>query len=262
MADIYWKEAAATTAYATATNWVGDTAPVANDSIFLQGTTGIVGSDQSATELDDIVVLPTYSGAVGTADTYLQLDQGALNKMVFAGTGTSYIDLGTAGSALVQVDATGNPTAGQAGLYLKNNTNPITLIEVNSGTVRLVNCLATTLVVKAGATVYIDSASTITTVDNNGTVLSDSAALTTVNQFAGTATINGSDAYAGNLYGGTLVSNSTGTATVTTYGGILDLSKSGISRAVTLTYNGGTVQGINNVTLTDTINAPANITEA
>ena len=262
MADIYWKIAAATSTYATATNWVGDTAPVANDSILLQGTTAIDGSDQSAVELDDITVLPTYSGGIATADTYLQLDQGAANKMLFAGTGASYIDLGTSGSALVQVDATGTPTSGQSGLYLKNATNPITLVSVKSGTVRLVNCNVTTLQVSAGATVYIDAASTVVTVNCNGTLTSDSAALTTVNVLNGTATINGSDAYAGNVYGGSLISNTSGTATVVTYGGTLDLSKSGVSRSVTLTYNGGTVEGIQNVTLTDTINAPATLSPA
>lgn len=262
MPDKYWKTDAATTAYATATNWVGDVAPIANDNILLQGSTAIVGSDQSGTELDDITVLPTYSGAIGTADTYLELDQGTANKMVFAGTGVSYIDLGTSGSALVQVDATGQVTAGQSALYLKNDTNAITLIDVQSGTVRLVACTATTLRVAAGATVYIDAASTITTINSNGTVVSDSAALTTVNVLKGTTTINGTDAYAGNVYGGTLVSNTTGAATITTYGGTLDLSKSGTTRAVTLTYNGGTVSGIQNVTLTDTINAPATLQPA
>ena len=262
MADKYWKTDAASSTYATATNWVGDVAPAANDSIFLQGSTAIDGSDQSATELDDITVLPTYSGGIGTADTYLQLDQGTTNKLVFAGTGTSYIDLGTAASALVQVDATGTVTSGQSGLYLKNNTGAITLVDVQSGTVRLVDCVVTTLRVAAGATVYIDAASTITTVNANGTVISDSAALTTVNVLAGTTTINGSDAYTGNVRGGTLVSNTTGTATVTTYGGTLDLSRSGTSRSVTLTYNGGTVQGIQNVALTDTINAPATLSPA
>lgn len=262
MADKYWKTDAATTAYATATNWVGDVAPVASDNIFLQGSTAITGSDQSATELDDITVLPTYSGTIGAADTYLQLDQATTNNLRFAGTGTSYIDLGTSGSALVQVDKTGTVTAGQAGLYLKNNTNAITLLDVQGGVVRLVNCLVTTLRVAAGATVYIDAASTVGTINANGTVESDSAALTTVNVLNGTTTINGSDAYTGNVYGGTLVSNTTGVATVTTYGGTLDLSKSGTSRSVTLTYNGGTVSGIQNVTLTDTINAPATLSPA
>lgn len=262
MADIYWKEDAATTAYATGTNWVGDTAPAADDNIFLQGSTSIVGSDQSGTELDNITVLPTYSGTLGTADTYLQLDQAAANNLRFAGTGASYIDLGTAASALVQVDTTGTVTSGQSGLYLKNNTGAITLMDVQGGTVRLVACLVTTLRVAAGATVYIDAGSTVTTVNNNGTLISDSAALATVNQLNGTATINGSDAYAANVYGGTLVSNTTGTATVTTYGGTLDLSKSGTARSVTLTYNGGTVAGIQNVTLTDTINAPATLSPA
>lgn len=262
MADKYWKTDAATSAYATGTNWVGDSAPVANDNIFLQGSTGIDGSDQSATELDDITVLPTYSGAIGTADTYLQLDQAAANSLRFAGTGTSYIDLGTSGSALVQVDRTGVVTTGLSGLHLKNNTNAITLMDVQGGTVRLVACNITTLRVAAGATVYIDAGSTVGTINSNGTVNSDSAALTTVNVLNGTTTVNGSDAYTGNVYGGTLVSNTTGAATVTTYGGTLDLSKSGTSRSVTLTYNGGTVSGIQNVTLTDTINAPATLSPA
>lgn len=262
MADKYTVTTLATSAYTNTANWVGASAPSANDSIFAQfnASVALAGSDQSGTELDDINVLPTCSGDAGSADTYLQLDQGAANKTIYAGSGTWYLDLGTSGSALVRVDRARAATNGQAGLYFKNNTNPITKFEVNGGTVRLVAANITTLVVRTGATVYIDVESTVGTIKcDGGTVIDYGCALTTWDHLSGTGTKYGSDAYAANVYGGVLYNDGTGTATAVVYDGLFDSERDNQAKSVTLTLNGGTARIGPNVTLTDTFNAGVTI---
>lgn len=257
MADKYTVTSLDSGVYTNTANWVGGSAPVANDNIFMQfdGTTALAGSDQSATELDDIWVLPTCTGNIGTADTYLQLDQGTANKLIYAGRGTAYIDLGTAGSTLVEVNQTGNASNGRSGLYLKNNTNAITSMVVNDGNVRLVSCNVTTLTVRSGATVILDAASTVATVNNDGgTVIDYGAAITTINNRLGTTTKDGSDAYAVNVYGGVVYNDGTGTATAVVYGGTFDSARDTRSKSVTLTLNSGTAVIGPTVTLTDTLN--------
>lgn len=262
MADLYTVTSLDSGVYTNTANWVGGAAPTANDSIFAQfdATQALAGSDQSATELDDINVLPTCSGNAGTADTYLQLDQGAANKTIFAGSGTWYLDLGTSGSALVRVDRTRAASNGQAGLYFKNDTNAITKFEVNSGVVRLVNANITTLVVRSGATVYIDVETTIGTIKcDGGTVIDYGCTLTTWDHLNGTGTQYGADAFAINVYGGTFYNDGTGTATAVVYDGLFDSERDNQSKSVTLTMNGGTARIGPNVTLTDTLNTAVTI---
>lgn len=265
MADKYTVTALDSNVYTNTANWVGGVAPIANDDVFFQftSTSGLAGSDQSATELDDIEVLSSCTGPAGSADTYLQLDQGTANNVVFAGLGVWYLDMGTAGSASVRVDQTANVSDGNAGLYFKNNTNAITTFEVNGGTVRLVNANVTTLVVREGATAYIDTACTVgTVVCDGGTVVDYGCGLTTWDHISGTGTKHGSDAYTVNVYGGTLYNNGTGDCTANVYGGMFDSASDGRSKNVTLTYYGGTALLGNNVSLTDTFNAAVQITQA
>lgn len=263
MADLYSVVSLDSGVYTNTANWTGGAAPTANDSVFFQfdSTTAITGSDQSGTELDNIEVLPTCTGNAGTVDTYLQLDQGTSNNVVFAGSGTWYLDMGTAGSASVRVDRTRSASNGQAGLYFKNETNPITNFDVVSGVVRLVNANITTLVVRSGGTVYIDSASTVgTVVVDGGTCVDYGAAVTTWNQTAGTGTKYGSDAFAVNVYGGVFYNDGTGTATAVVYGGVFDSERDNRSKSVTVTINGGTAKLGPNVTPTETYNTGVTIT--
>jgi hypothetical protein len=249
--------------YTNTANWVGGVAPVANDDVLFQfgSAQSLTGSDQSGTELDDITILPTCSGDAGSADTYLQLDQGAANSVVYAGGGTWYLDMGTAGSTEVRVDRTRTASQGNAGLYFKNDTNPITTFDVVSGVVRLVNANITTLVVRADATVIIDAACTVGTIQIEGGTLEDlGAAVTTINQSGGVVTQKGADAYTLNQYGGTFYNDGTGTATVNLYGGIFDSERDGRAKSVTLTQTGGTAKLSANVTLTDTFNTAVTIT--
>lgn len=263
MADKYTLSALANAAYTNTGNWIGSVAPVANDNVYFQfdATLDMDGSDQSATELDDIYVTRDCTGDAGTPAAYLQLDQGTANKVVYAGTGTWYLDMGTAGSASVRVDATKTPATGKAGLYFKNATNAITLFEVNGGTVRLANANITTLVVRNNANVIIDPASTIVTIDCDGGNITDyGAAVTTWNHNSGTGTKYGADAYAVNLYGGTFYNDGTGTATAVVYEGLFNSDRDSRSKSVTLTQNGGQVTIGPNVTLTGTFNTGIVIT--
>ena len=263
MADKYSITTLADGDHTNTANYVGGAAPTANDNIFYQYSASqpLAGSDQSGIELDNIEVLPTCFGGAGSADTYLQLDQGAANGVIFAGSGVWYLDMGNAGSASVRVDRTANASNGNAGLYFKNNTNAITLFDVAGGVVRLVEANITTLVVRNGATVYVDAASTVGAIQNDGgTVIDYGAAVTAWIQNSGTTTKYGADAATLTTYGGTFYNDSTGTLTATMYSGILDCARDARAKNLTLTHNGGTAIVGANVTLTDTLNTTVTIT--
>lgn len=263
MADKYTVTTLDSAVYTNTANWIGGAAPAAADNIFAQydATLGFAGSDQSATELGDINVLPTCTGTAGSADTYLELDQATSAKTIFAGRGVWYLDLGTSGSSLVRVDQTATASNGRSGLYFKNNTNAITLFDVVSGNVRLAAANITSLVVRSGATVILDTASTVGTIYNEGgTIIDNGAAVTTWEHRLGTSTIGGSDAAALNLYGGTVNHDGTGTMTTTLYGGVLNSARDNRSKSLTLTHNGGNAIIGPNVTLTLTLNSVATLT--
>lgn len=263
MADKFTVTSLDSAVYTNTANWIGGSAPTANDNVYFQfdSTQDMAGSDQSATELDDIHFTRECTGDIGTPAAYLQLDQGTSNKTIYASLGTSYIDLGTAGSTLVRVDATKTPTTGRAGLYFKNDTNAITLFEVNSGTVRLVNATITTLVVREGATVYIDTDSTIATIDSEGgTVIDYGCSLTTWNHNDGEGTRYGTDAYAINQHGGTFYNDGTGTATLVMYDGLFNSDRDSRSKSLTYTIRGGQIAIGPNVTQSGTIDTGVLIT--
>lgn len=268
MADIYTKTSLSDSTYTTTGNWVGGSAPSADDNVFFQHGGTLDGSDQSGTELDNITILPTCTGTIGTADTYLQLDQGTTNTLHFAGSGVAYIDLGTAGCSLVRVDRTSNASNGKAGLYLRNVTNAITLLDVRGGVVKLDGGTAsdvTTANVASGATLIIDDGATVGTVNNSGGTVIIEGAVTTLYNVSGSTTYNGSDAATlVSIAGGSVTSNTTGTITTATVeGGTLDLTGSRSSRTITtLNLNGGSVRGLDTGHITVTtlnVNVPATL---
>ena len=231
--------------------------PVANDNVFYQFTNTVVmgGGDQSAIELDDVQVLTACTGNAGTADNYLKLDQGVANKVIFAGSGTWYLDMATSGSAEVRIDRGLKPGGGLAGVYFKNETNPIVKFIVGRATVRLVDANITTLVVGPESVVYIDSGCTVGTVEcNGGEVIDRGASITTWNHNSGTGTKTGTDAFVLGLRGGTFYNDGTGTATVTQFGGVFDSARDARAKNVTLTLNVGTATIGAAVVLTDTLN--------
>lgn len=263
MADKYTEITLDSAVYTNTANWIGGAAPTANDNVFFQynASQSLDGSDQSATELDDISILASCTGNAGSADAYLQLDQGTANKTIFNGRGVWYLDLGTSGSAEVRVDQTAAATSGNSALYLKNDTNAITLCSINSGNVRLVNVNYTTLIVRQGATVFIDSDSTIATIHNEGgTIVDYGASVTTWNQKLGTTTKKGADACTVNMYGGLFNNDGTGDITANMYGGTLDSSRDDRAKNVTATINGGELVVGSSVTLTETLNTITRIT--
>jgi hypothetical protein len=263
MANKFTLKTLTNAAYTTSGNWEGGSAPTAGDDVFFRfdTTLALAGSDQSATELGDIEVMTSCVGNAGSENAYLQLDQATSAKTVYAGLGVWYLDLGTSGCSEVRVDQTGTSRSGGSALYLRNNTNAITLVTVNSGSVRLTGANITTLVVRAGATVVIEEGSTITTIFNDGgTIVDYGAAVTTWNQRLGTTTRYGTDAASVNMYGGVFYNDSTGTLTAVCYGGILDAARDNRAKSVTLTINGGTAIVGPNVTLTKTFNAATTLT--
>lgn len=89
--------------------------PVATDNVRIPAGSGaITGVDQSSVAIGDFIVEEGYTGTIGSATAPLRIDP---DKFEFAGTGISYIDIGTA-AIDVEVKNAGTGQSGTAGLYL------------------------------------------------------------------------------------------------------------------------------------------------
>lgn len=208
--------------------------PNANDNVYIRGAVSIVGSDQSGTELDDFIVLPGFTGTLGTADSYLKIDMADADRFEFTATGTCYIDLGDAAVSPI-VNRTASAANGQAGLYLKGSA--LNDLFVRGGTAKLVGASVDDAYVYSGGSLIGDT-DTDCTADihnNGGTITWDGTGVDFFNQ-SGTATINGSDAWAVvECNAGTVTCNTSGTVTAAnaTNSGTIDLTKSSLTRTVT-----------------------------
>ena len=239
--------------------------PNANDNVFIGQSVTAAGAatsynissglDQSNIELDDFIVLPEYTGTIGSATQPLAIDMADADTFKFAGRGTAYIDVGSWGGDPI-IQQTKAATSGQSGLYLTGSA--IDVLSIESGSVQLNGATVTTAQIRSRASLTVRYDSTTTTIENSGTTLFNGTA-TTINCYEGVVTITGSDATAVNVYGGTVYNDGTGTATVTLYGGTFDSDRDGRSKSVTLTLNGGIAEIGPNVTLTDTLNVKARI---
>lgn len=234
--------------YGTAANWSPTNVPVAADNVVIPagGSSITSGLNQSAVAIGSFTVEEGFSGTIGSATGYLQIDP---DSFTFEGTGLSFIDIGSA-AIDPEIVKTASASTGYFGLYLKGSA--IDVLNVLSGSV--------------GVAVQLGETSAVTTVRCIG-----SSALVTlgvgvtdgivVDQFGGTvesytnvttATLNGGNLYlygdatntTTNLKGGALIHNSSGTVTtINAYSGTADWQKSGIARTVTTinVYKGGTV---------------------
>jgi len=226
-------------------NWAQAAIPVANDLVLITGTSNITyGLNQSSVEVDGFYVMPGYSGTIGTASAYLQIDVDNATRFEFSGTGTSYIDVGGAAISPI-IKKTKTATGGQAGLYLKGSA--LVTIDQQSGVVRYDSTTFTTLYVGSASscTAYVASTCTVTTVQNMGGTIVLECAATTVNNQSGTLTTEGSGAITTlNCDAGTVYSNSSGTVTtVNADGGTVDFSKNRVARTVTtMNFRGATVK--------------------
>lgn len=241
--------------------------PAAGDDVRIPASTAQAissGLKQQSIAIEDFIVEDGYSGAIGTSDEYLRVDP---NRFEFAGSGVSYIDIGSAAIACT-VKKTASAQAGKRGLYLKGSA--ISVLAADGGhtgvAARPGETATVTTARSAGqsTSLWLGEGCSLTTLNViNGTV-SLRCAATTVNQYAGTLnTEEAGTIGTANIKGGTFNSNSVGTITALNHsGGTVDFTQSGRARTVT-TYSptvsdGGTVlkADTNTVTFT-TYNKPS-----
>lgn len=229
--------------YNATSNWLEGAVPVANDVVYLTGSTSILyGLNQSAVEVDGFYVTASFTGDIGRAGAYLQIDVEDALRFEYSGTGTAYIDVGTAAISPV-VKKTRTASGGLAGLYLKGSA--LVTIDHQSGVVSLDTATVTTYLAAKGTVVYVTPGCTLTTLHNSGGVVTLEVAITTANNQSGTLTTSGSGAVGTlNLDGGTAILNSSGTVTTCNAdGGVLDLTGSRIARTITtLNFRGAKVR--------------------
>lgn len=224
--------------------------PVATDHVRIPAGAGaITGVDQSSVAIGDFIVEEGYAGAIGSKTAPLRIDP---DKFEFAGTGTSYIDIGSANISPDVRDA-GAGSTGIAGLNLTGSN--IATLTVFKGTVGLAllhgqtSTAATVRVNGQAATVYLGKSASVTTSYMSQGKLYQSCSTTTTNVFGGTFYTE----EAGTI--GTLnadgsakcVLNSTGTITALnmqeSFTGSVDLLQSAEARTITtLNHKNGTLK--------------------
>lgn len=236
MSNIYWKGTDG--AYGTNANWSGGAIPTTGDNVRLIAEydgdiTG--GLNQSAVAIGDFVVEDGYEGDIGTIAGYLRIDP---DRFEYAGTGTAFIDIGSAAIPAV-INKTGTGNNGERALYLKGSG--ITTLSVQSGYVALAGVHGDTATASSVRTVgqqadlWCGSGCTLTSAICQGGVMRIRANITTVNVYSGVCYLEeAATATTVNLYGGRFVHNSTGTiTTVNGYGGTVDWMQSASARTVT-----------------------------
>lgn len=223
----------------TAANWSGGTKPVASDTVrvpyrsTMYAITG--GLSSLATGLTAFIVEPGFNKAIGTEDTPLDVDT---SRFEFAGSVTSYIDLGTSATDC-EINATASARGGARGLYLVGTA--IGTIAVNGGSVGVaarageVSTVTTARVTGASASVWLGTGVTLTTYDQLGGTNILRCAATTATCGGGVLTTEEIGAITTlNVDGGVCYPNSTGTiSTLNVNGGIANFLTSGEARTVT-----------------------------
>lgn len=212
-------------AYNVSTNWVEGAVPTTADDVRIPaGTPAITsGLDQSLVAIGDFIVEAGYANTIGTSSADLQIDP---DRFEFSGTGTSYIDIGSAAIAVTIKDAATAGT-GLRGLYLIGSA--ITTANILKGKVGLASVHGTTA-----------SATTVRVSGSGADVwLGEGLTNTTVELYAGKVEQRGSSTNT-KVYGGTLTTTEEGTiGTLTMEAGTAYLNS--IGTITTLTGNGGTV---------------------
>lgn len=250
---------------AQATNFITATdTPNANDDVFIgpKVSSGTAvshnissGLDQSGVEIDDFVVLPTYTGKIGLSTEPLSIDMGDADLFRFEGRGTAHIDVNDAAIS-PDIIRTATASNGASGLYLSGSA--IAVATVEGGSVEFNAATVTTLEARGGATVTVREDSTVTTANNRGTYTCNGNGVT-LNNNGGTATINGGDAYTTvECTGGTVYYNSTGTLTTAraVNTGIIDLTRNNQAKTVTNLAVEGTGQVVYSPDVVTVTNAP------
>ena len=235
--------------YSVAANWSPTNVPVASDDVYISADDSenvTSGLNQSAVAVDEFRIERGYTGTIASSTGYLRIDP---NRVVFEGSGTSYIDTETTAGKDVTVYGAAAAAAGKRGLYLMGT---IGVLTVNSGKVAFCGLPGesdtVTDVRTSGATadVLMGVDSTHTNIDClSGTIKTRSANATTdIKLWSGTVTHEGKGAVTNvHIYGGTFIANGAGTITnLYLRGGIADFSQNAESRTVSnvYLYRGGT----------------------
>jgi len=212
MARIVW-QGGVDTAYATAGNWVGGSAPSAGDDVVIapHPTTGvsnaIAGSNQTATELASFTVHPGYSANIGSSGTYLQIDadefrihgsseelwldasnaSGAIDWLTVSSTGQSVASNRTTKGVHIDLSSNVTELALNAGLCIleSNSSGTVTRCAIQGATAFLDHHVA--VLYHESGTTEIDSDSNLTTLwMSDGTVIVHDGGFSEVRIFRGT----------------------------------------------------------------------------
>jgi hypothetical protein len=228
--------------YSVADNWVASGVPTAADDVSLQYTSTQAinaGLNQSAVAIADFIVNAGYTGSIGDetvagTPTYLQIDP---DYFQFAGTGTSYIDLGSA-AIDVEIQNTKSAASGKRGLYLKGSA--IDDLSVIGGDVGVSyfhdeTSTVTDAFVSRQGDLLIGRGTTLTNGTINGGTLTVHCGATLLTCHEGTLITEHTGAITSiDVYGGEARLNSTGTITnLTIDGGTVDMTYSNLPRTIT-----------------------------
>ncbi len=247
--------------YGTAGNWSPSGVPSTGDHVRIPASSSqsiTSGLDQSAVAIGDFIVEEGYTGEIGTAAAYLQIDP---NRFEFNGAGQAWIDIGSA-AIDVQVLGTATAATGERGLYLKGSAiDELAVLGGNVGVAAIHGETATVTtcrVTGTSADVWIGAGVTLTTLRVNAGTVRLRCAATTVAVYGGTLYTEEAGAITTvNLEGGTIYPNSSGTVTtLNAEGGTADFTKSGLARTVTtLKQNPGSTLTYDPAVLTITTQA-------
>ncbi len=255
MAVREWLGTAADADYTNTANWKGGVVPIAGDDVyFKEGTEDVnVNINQSAVLLDSFHVEKGYTGLIGLAETFLQIQSPLLylgdnpTSSTINGSQRVNIDVGSVtacdifvnGSALTGIDSPRTPirllSANASSRLFQTDglasvaddpasSSSLLLVDISGGTLTLGEALTlVTLTARGSAEVILqDDVTTINIFDGNITTLLE-VAVTTVN-----------------IEGGTILFDSSGTITTANIiGGILDYTNATVPRALTTLNYGG-----------------------
>lgn len=225
--------------YAANANWSPTNVPTSGDHVRIPAGSGSItsGLNQSAVDIGDFIVEPGYTGTIGTASAYLQIDP---DRFEYSGNSNSasYIDIGSAAIPL-QVYKTGPAAEGYRALYLKGSG--ITVLNVASGSVGIAarsgetSTVTTLRTISSSASVSVGAGCSLTNHQQLDGNVELHCAATTVSVYDGTLrTVEVGAITTLNVRGGEVFPESTGTiTTLNAYAGSTDFTGSGAARTVT-----------------------------
>jgi hypothetical protein len=249
MAVRVWDGSAADGNWNTATNWSGDTVPIAaDDVVFNSGSENVSTTPSSLVTYASLTFTNDYTGLLGTESSFIIVNSTLLNIGGGLGAGSRRLNIDT-GTVATTMNITDTATTGadtnrspvrlicnstSADIYISGSSSTVAIIDepTDVGAIGDINISGGNVVIGETITsytsLYVTGSSTIVTVE-------EPTAAQTITMDDGTVTVNGSNALAAVVIrDGIYISNSTGTITlITVRGGELDFSQSQQARTVT-----------------------------